>query len=196
MSRRAGLALNRKTGQSGNMQDILVIAPDPNHTGHRGCVQCAGRIAPCALGAGGAHRNKCEGDGFTPLGVFALRRVFYRADRVARPECTLEIRKISEKRGWSDDAEDPAYNRYIQLPCNYHHETLWRSDPLYDLFIELGYNDAPPQNGLGSAIFLHLQKNNFQPTRGCVAIGRDMMDHVLKHVGPESKIAIKREKNG
>ena len=33
---------------------------------------------PCALGQGGVRRDKIEGDGATPLGMFPLRRVLYR----------------------------------------------------------------------------------------------------------------------
>jgi L,D-peptidoglycan transpeptidase YkuD (ErfK/YbiS/YcfS/YnhG family) len=39
--------------------------------------------------------------------------------------------------------------------------------------VPLGYNDAPPVPGLGSAIFLHVARPDFSPTEGCVALPRD-----------------------
>ena len=38
----------------------------------------------CAIGPAGIARKSSEGDGITPSGVFPLREVFYRADRVAK----------------------------------------------------------------------------------------------------------------
>lgn len=70
------------------------------------------------------------------------------------------------------------------------HERLWRDDALYDLVVELGYNDAPPVPGLGSAIFLHLERPDGGPTEGCVALQRDDLLAILVAVGPESVIDI------
>jgi L,D-peptidoglycan transpeptidase YkuD (ErfK/YbiS/YcfS/YnhG family) len=50
---------------------------------------------------------------------------------------------------------------------------MWRADPLYDLVLVIGYNDAPVVAGKGSAIFLHLAKPDFAPTEGCVALTRE-----------------------
>ena len=160
---------------------------------HKAILRFHERVAPCALGPR-LSDAKIEGDGATPLGVFALRRLYYRPDRWARPETALPISEISQKCGWSDDIEDKDYNRYVPLPHSFSHEALWRDDGLYDAFIALGYNDDPIIAGKGSAIFLHLQKNDFQPTRGCVAIDEDMMRFVLAHATPQTKIEILRER--
>ena len=37
----------------------------------------------------------------------------------------------------------------------------------------LGHNDDPPVPGLGSAIFLHVAKDGYAPTEGCVALSRE-----------------------
>ena len=39
------------------------------------------------LGAGGIRADKREGDGATPPGLLAVRRVLYRADRGRAPAC-------------------------------------------------------------------------------------------------------------
>jgi L,D-peptidoglycan transpeptidase YkuD (ErfK/YbiS/YcfS/YnhG family) len=126
---------------------------------------------PCALGRGGVRADKREGDGATPIGTWALRRVWYRADRLTAPPATaLPLRAIAETDGWCDDASSPDYNRPVTLPHPARHERLWRDDAVYDVVVELGYNDDPPVAPRGSAIFLHVARPGFTPTEGCVAL--------------------------
>ena len=132
-----------------------------------------------ALGRSGviAESEKHEGDGATPLGRYGIRRVYYRSDRVERPETELPVRAINADDGWCDAPSDPAYNRPVRLPYPASCETLLREDELYDLILVLGHNDDPPQPGLGSAIFLHCKRGDYEPTEGCVALDRrDVLD--------------------
>ena len=170
------------------MKDIIVT-PQGAHK-HSGQLHFGPHRARCALGRGGLTDNKREGDAKTPLGRFPLRRIWYRPDRVMRPQAGLPIIKISQKSGWSDDISTAAYNRPIRLPYAPSHEKLWRHDRLYDVFIELGINDNPPEKGRGSAIFLHLEKNNFAPTLGCIAVRRTSMDFLLRQARPDTHICI------
>jgi L,D-peptidoglycan transpeptidase YkuD (ErfK/YbiS/YcfS/YnhG family) len=137
-----------------------------------------GRVR-AALGKGGLSHARREGDGATPIGTFALRHLWYRADRLARPETGLPASVIEPGSGWSDDPADPLYNRPVPLPHPFSHEHLWRLDGLYDLVVPLGYNDDPPVPGLGSAIFLHCARPDYDPTEGCVAIARSDLLTVL-----------------
>lgn len=123
-----------------------------------------------ALGRGGVRADKQEGDGATPAGLLALRRVFYRADRIAIPATTLPREPITQSDGWCDDPTDRAYNRAVTLPHPARHEELWRRDGLYDLLVVLGWNDAPVTANSGSAIFLHVARPDYAPTDGCVAL--------------------------
>lgn len=129
----------------------------------------------CALGRGGISRQKQEGDGATPAGLLPLRRVLYRADRVATPACRVPVEPLSPEDGWCDDPADRAYNQRVRLPYPARHEHLWREDALYDLVGVLGWNDAPVRRGRGSAIFLHLARPDLSPTEGCIALAeRDL----------------------
>lgn len=150
------------------------------------------RETRCALGKGSviAAEDKREGDGATPLGVWRLRRVLYRADRVERPQTALPCRTIRTDDGWCDAASDPAYNRPVRLPYPASAETLTREDPLYDIIVVLAHNDAPPQPERGSAIFFHLEKENYKPTLGCVAIARDDMLEVLRRADAATTLEI------
>lgn len=157
----------------------------------RGTLAVGERARPCALGRGGLVADKREGDGGTPLGRFPLRRLFYRPDRETAPATGLPVLPLAADLGWCDDPADPScYNRLVRLPFAASHERMWRDDHLYDLVVELGYNDAPPVPGRGSAIFLHLARPDWGPTEGCVAMRRDDLLTVLAAAGPESAIEI------
>jgi L,D-peptidoglycan transpeptidase YkuD (ErfK/YbiS/YcfS/YnhG family) len=67
---------------------------------------------------------------------------------------------------------------------------MWREDGLYDLVVELGYNDAPPVPGLGSCIFLHCTRPNYAPTEGCVALARTDLEALLALAGPGSALEV------
>ena len=159
----------------------------------RGTLATDGLEWPCILGRGGLTDAKREGDGATPIGRFPLRRLFHRPDREPPPATDLPTQPLAEDLGWCDDPRAGAdYNRLVRLPFAPGHERMWRDDGLYDLVVELGYNDAPPVPGLGSAIFLHLARPDRGPTEGCVAMARDHLLAVLAAAGPASEIAITR----
>jgi L,D-peptidoglycan transpeptidase YkuD (ErfK/YbiS/YcfS/YnhG family) len=155
-----------------------------------GRLSWAGRHYRCALGPGGVRLEKREGDGATPAGAFPLRRVLYRADRVQRPLTRLPVARLGRDDGWCDDAADPRYNQQVRLPYAASHEHLWRQDHVYDVIVVLGYNDAPPVPGRGSAIFLHVARPDYGPTAGCVALALPDLLALLAAVGPEDRLVV------
>lgn len=145
----------------------------------------------CAIGKGGIRAVKREGDGATPTGRFPLRRIFYRADRLAAPAGCADCLAIREDQGWSDDPADPAhYNRLVTLPYPGSHERLTREDGVYDVVVELGYNDDPPVPGLGSAIFLHVARPDYSGTEGCIALALPDLLAVLQHTGGAADLCV------
>jgi len=144
----------------------------------------------CAIGPAGIARKISEGDGVTPLGVFSLREVFYRADRVAKPKSILPVRAIARDDGWCDAPDDRNYNRPVKLPYPASAETLWREDHVYDLVAVIGFNDDPVTPGKGSAIFLHLARPDYPPTAGCVALGENDLRAALEQLQARDKIKI------
>lgn len=56
---------------------------------------------------------------------------------------------------------------------------MWRDDGAYDLVVMVGFNDAPPIAGRGSAIFLHCIADSKTTTAGCVAVDRDDLVSML-----------------
>lgn len=130
----------------------------------------AGRVLLAALGRSGVTRAKREGDGATPAGTLRLRRLLYRADRIAIPPGRLPRAPLSPEDGWCDDPAHVDYNRPVRLPHPARHEMLWRDDAVYDLIGVLGWNDAPVVPRAGSVIFLHVARPDFAPTEGCIAL--------------------------
>jgi len=126
------------------------------------------RTTRIRIGSASIRPDKQEGDHATPTGTLPLRRVLYRADRTPRPVTSLPVEPIAPNDGWCDDTTHPDYNRQIALPHPASHETLWRDDHSYDIIVVLGWNDAPPIPGRGSAIFLHLPTRS-GVTEGCLA---------------------------
>ncbi len=139
-----------------------------------GILRWPGGEARCALGKGGVTPAECkhEGDGATPLGVWPMRQVFWREDRLARPATGLPLDALIPEAGWCDDPSSPLYNFPVALPFPLSHEKLWREDGVYDVIVVLGYNDNPPVRGKGSAIFVHVARPDYSPTEGCVACAR------------------------
>lgn len=133
---------------------------------------------PVQIGAAGMRRDKTEGDHATPTGSLPLRRVFYRADRIARPETTLPCEPIARDDGWCDAPAHADYNTLVRLPHPASCEALWRDDRSYDLMVVLGWNDSPPVSGRGSAIFLHLPTVS-GVTEGCIAMTEDHLRLML-----------------
>jgi L,D-peptidoglycan transpeptidase YkuD (ErfK/YbiS/YcfS/YnhG family) len=153
-------------------------------------LSAAGFAMRCAVGRSGLTSAKREGDGGTPIGRFPLREAFYRPDRIMRPSTRLSLTAIAPGDGWCDDPAAPEYNRPVQLPFAASHERMWRDDSLYDVVVPLGYNDDPPVAGLGSAIFLHVCRSDYEPTAGCVAVPLEELLKLLVLLGPGDMIAI------
>ena len=158
-----------------------------------GRVVWPGHEAKAALGKGGvrAAADKREGDGSSPLGVWPLRRVLYRPDRVPAPDTGLPVEAIRPEDGWCDAPGDHAYNRPVTLPYPAGAERMWREDDVYDLVVVLGHNDDPVIPDKGSAIFLHLARPDWSPTEGCVALARPDLEALVAAARPGDVLEIR-----
>jgi len=144
----------------------------------------------CAIGKNGITKNKKEGDLKTPSGIFKLKKVFYRKDRIKFIKTRLKIKNIKKSDGWCDDPASKYYNREIKFPFKGSAEKLWRKDSIYDLIVVLNYNFNPIIKNKGSAIFLHICKKNYAPTKGCVAVNKKDMMNLLVNIKSNTKIII------
>jgi L,D-peptidoglycan transpeptidase YkuD (ErfK/YbiS/YcfS/YnhG family) len=156
----------------------------------KGWLTAPGLTIPVALGRGGILANKREGDGGTPRGSFRPKKLWWRADRFPRPRTFLAARAIAGNDGWCEDPDDRHYNQPIRLASDHEGDRLQRADHLYDFIVEIDHNTRPRIAGRGSAVFLHLARPNFGPTAGCVSMTKSAMLHLLRRLGPRTRIVI------
>jgi L,D-peptidoglycan transpeptidase YkuD (ErfK/YbiS/YcfS/YnhG family) len=156
----------------------------------RGWLSLDGNHLPVALGRGGIKANKREGDGATPRGTFHPVRLWWRADRHPRPHSLLPVRAITATDGWCEDPLSRHYNRPVRLTDGDGADRLRRDDHLYDFIIEIDHNARPRTIGRGSAVFLHLARDGYGPTAGCVSMTKSAMLRLLARIGPRTRIVI------
>ena len=144
----------------------------------------------CTIGKNGISYKKKEGDNKTPRGNFKFKYILYRKDRIPNLKTKLKKIVICKKMGWCDDPSSKYYNQMIKLPFKGSAEKLWLKDNIYDIIIIIDYNLNPVIKFKGSAIFLHLAKNTYQSTKGCVAINKNDMKLLLEKINKKSKLQI------
>ena len=144
----------------------------------------------CSIGKKGLTKKKIEGDKKTPIGIFSLGNLYYRADRNLKPLTKLKCIKIKKHMGWCDDIKsNKRYNKMINVSNKIRHEKLYRRDYKYDLMIPINYNTQKTKLGKGSAIFLHLTKN-YKPTAGCIALKKKDFLIILRLIKKKTKIRL------
>ena len=126
----------------------------------------------------------------TPFGTFIFNKIYYRADKLEKINFKIESTIIKKNDGWCDDPKSKFYNQHIQFPFYESAERLYRNDCIYDIVCVLNYNTSPIIPGLGSAIFLHIARPNFEGTEGCIAIEKEALIKIATNLSSESKIVI------
>tara|TARA_Y100000768_G_C23893089_1_gene641153 strand:- start:261 stop:761 length:501 start_codon:yes stop_codon:yes gene_type:complete len=148
----------------------------------------------CALGKKGIGNKKKEGDLITPKGQYKIKFILYRRDRIKNIKAKIKIIAIQKNMGWCDDPKSKKYNQLVRLPFNFSHEKLFKNENIYDLILVLNYNMNPIRKNKGSAIFIHVAKNNYSKTRGCVAINKISLINIIKNLKKNTVIKISNQK--
>ena len=141
--------------------------------------------------------SACEGHAITPAGLYALGPCFAKD---ALPGMKTEFFKITENHHWVGDDRSQWYNKLVIVT----EDGTWTPDPLdtfepaavirpeerdwegeehlidyfpnYEFCVLMQYNYEPALPGMGSCFFLHVK---YEPTGGCVAAGREVMEQVM-----------------
>ncbi len=144
----------------------------------------------CSIGKNGKSKNKLEGDKKTPQGTFKIGNIYFRDDRLKRPNTKIKCIPIKKNMGWCDNSNDKKnYNKLIKIKKNIKCEKLYKKNSNYDLLIPIKYNMKKTIYGKGSAIFLHLTKN-YKPTLGCISLKKKDFLILVKLINKETKIKI------
>ena len=144
----------------------------------------------CSVGKRGIGVKKREGDLITPKGTFKITKLLYRKERVRNLKTSLKKNIIYKRMGWCDDARSKSYNKLIKLPFKYSFEKLYRRDNIYDIILVLNFNMNPIKKYKGSAIFIHVAKNNYISTKGCIAIKKKDFIPLLRKINKKTKVRV------
>ena len=150
----------------------------------KGVLRIGNLTTRCALGKSGIGILKREGDGKTPLAAMEVLFGFYRSDRWPIMHRQPWMLANGQHIGWCDAPHDQNYNRAVRRPYSRSHETLAREDGLYDCVIVLNWNMMPRAANRGSAIFMHIARDGYRPTEGCIAVSKRDMMRLVKVLKP------------
>ena len=142
----------------------------------------------CCVGKKGLNSNKREGDYSTPKGLFNLKRLYFRKDRISIPTCKINKKIIKKDMAWCDDSNHKNYNEEIKIQNKNLKEKLYRKDHKYDYIISISHNEKKIP-GDGSAVFIHLT-DDYKPTAGCIALKKKDFEILLKLIDKKTKIRI------
>ncbi len=136
-----------------------------------------------SIGRNGLGKER-EGDGKTPVGIFALEDVYGYHDLHA----SMPFFRSTTETICVDDSRSRYYNRIVEMPMvkkDYESfEKMRRDDELYDMVVTVGYNkERVPMKG--SCIFLHIARGT-APTAGCIAMKRTQMETLIEWLEPAS----------
>lgn len=189
-------------------QVLLTLANDPRSTTGTlwrmerkpaGSWKSAGTAIPVSLGRHGLawglgeHDSKLprglnrkkEGDGCSPIGVFALPQAF---GSLAKPRgLRLPYLRCTSHHLGIDDPRSLFYNQIVdarQVACDWvNPETMIPPGGCYALGAVIAHNPAN-KPGSGSCIFLHVWQAPGVPTSGCTAMSLDHVRLVLRWLDP------------
>ena len=102
----------------------------------------------------------------------------------------IKKKNIIKNMGWCDDSKSRKYNKLIKFPFSYSAEKLYLNSGIYDTLLILNFNNKPAKRRKGSAIFIHIAKKNYAPTRGCIAVSKIDMRKIVSRIRRNSKITI------
>lgn len=124
-----------------------------------------------------AGRDKREGDGRAPAGVFAISALFGYAAADSELARAARLPYLAAHRDLLC-VDDPASRHYNQIvdrtaPAAVDWasaEEMRRADARYELGAVIGHNCAPVRAGAGSCVFLHVWEAPGVATAGCTAM--------------------------
>lgn len=134
--------------------------------------------------------HKIEGDGRAPAGIFFLPSSFGSPEKPAFVK--LPYTRLEEWTECVDDVKSTHYNKIVDRMKvgNFDwasSEKMLAIGEQYELGVFVAHNSAPPVNGKGSCIFLHIWKTGSTGTAGCTAMAKENIERVLSWLDPAQK---------
>ncbi|MFJ7745251.1 L,D-transpeptidase family protein [Peribacillus sp. NPDC097295] len=138
------------------------------------------------IGKNGFTKDKKEGDGKSPAGIYSFGTAFGSPPKPDKVK--LDYRRTTQYDYWIDDKTSKDYNKWITYKGKNPY-TKWKSfekmnHELYKYGAVINYNTNPIVKGKGSAIFLHIWRGENKPTAGCTATSEKNVLSLLKWMDP------------
>ncbi len=150
-------------------------------------MRIGGQVIPVTLGRGGILANKHEGDG-RPRAECSIRCGCGGA--AIAPRVRAHRYPCGRSRRPTPGAKIPPTGATIAtfvLRVTHAGDRLMRADHLYDFIVEIDHNTRPRIARRGSAVFIHLARENWGPTAGCVGLKRNDMLRLLAKLTTRTK---------
>lgn len=125
---------------------------------------------------------KKEGDGKSPAGIFSLGTAFGFAPNSEMRQLKLNYLPLHEFIEAVDDPLSRYYNCIVdrrEVIPDWHSSEKMGEEPLYAIGLVVNYNFPNPKANAGSAIFLHIWRNESSGTAGCTAMNQKDLNHIL-----------------
>lgn len=144
------------------------------------------RQMPANIGQNGMGKT-CEGDQKSPCGIFSLGIAFGIVPPPVGVKYPYKLLTLEDY--WVDDSNSKDYNQWVHYkegePKDWRSaEHLWQEKTCYRHAVVINYNTTR-EPGKGSAIFLHVWKNENMPTQGCTAVAEENMIRILEWLDPD-----------
>lgn len=170
---------------------VISVRPHPGHA-QRALVSFGSLSLNAAIGEGGMSIFKREGDGTTPIAKLTVISGFRARPHRRALRSITPLFPVNARDGWCDAPRHGSYNRRVRLPFAASHETLARADHLYDVVLVLDWNFLHRRRELGSAIFVHVAREDYAPTKGCIALSARDLNRLLPHIRPGTVFNVRR----
>jgi D-alanyl-D-alanine dipeptidase len=136
---------------------------------------------------GGDLPVKCEGDGRSPAGVFALSLVFGYSPADRMTGLKMPYIHITEFIECIDDVNSKYYNQIVSRSDIEKKDTVdWQSSEkmrnagiYYELGVEVDHNENDIKRGAGSCIFLHNWATPDETMQGCTGMSPENMKQLV-----------------
>lgn len=181
MGRRRSM-ISRMTAMFGTRADkaeVWIVRRRPGSVKHNGLLVTGTGVFRCILGRSGITTRKREGDGATPAGRHRILGGYRNPQRIGFSSGSRQLQIANRWLGWCDDPASSSYNRPVRLPFLRSHEQMRRVDRLYDAILVLDWNFSRRSRNRGSAIFLHMTRDDLGPTAGCIALDPILLRRLL-----------------
>ena len=152
------------------------------------CWVAAGGPYTARVGWNGLRKNRREGDGTTPIGMFPIGATMYGTE--PNPGVRFRYTRIRCGDWWVEDPAHAAYNTFQRVGCGRRPPfkvttpDMSKDRTAYAHLAVVEFNMNPVVPGRGSGIFLHVQKPN--PTNGCISLRKPHLLRVLRWLRPDA----------